>query len=306
MTTAKRERAIGFVCVIASALAFGVMAILARIAYDAGTDIPTLLALRFGLAAIAMGAFLGATRARLPARDDLGRLVALGTIGYAGQAFTFFSALLFAPAGIVALLLYTHPAMVALLAAWRLHETLTRARLVALAIALAGTALTIVPSLTAASASVATQPLGVALGLAAAIIYSVYIVAGAGVTRRVAATTMATVIIASAACVFTLIAIARGPQWPATAAGWLAVIGIALVSTVAAITLFFAGVTRIGPTRAATLSTVEPACTVLLAALVLGERVAPIQLAGGILILAAVVLLARAAQPAPTAITEAA
>ena len=79
--------------------------------------------------------------------------------------------------------------------------------------------------------------------------------------------------------------------------------GIALVSTVAAITLFFAGLERVGPTRASTLSTIEPVCTVLLAALLLDERIAPIQLAGGALILGAVVLLARS--PAPSAATTA-
>ena len=42
------------------------------------------------------------------------------------------------------------------------------------------------------------------------------------------------------------------------------------------------------------LSTVEPLCTVLLAAVFLNESIAPLQLVGGALILAAVVLLARA------------
>ena len=46
--------------------------------------------------------------------------------------------------------------------------------------------------------------------------------------------------------------------------------------------------------RASTLSTVEPLCTVILAAVVLDEAIAPVQLAGGALILAAAVLIARA------------
>ena len=49
----------------------------------------------------------------------------------------------------------------------------------------------------------------------------------------------------------------------------------------------------IGPTSAATLSTVEPAVTVALAALALREPVAPASLAGGALILGAVIVLAR-------------
>jgi len=69
------------------------------------------------------------------------------------------------------------------------------------------------------------------------------------------------------------------------------------VSTLAAITWFFAGLKRIGPTRASTLSTVEPAVTVALAAIFLGERISAVQMAGGALILAAVVLLARPGAP---------
>ena len=101
--------------------------------------------------------------------------------------------------------------------------------------------------------------------------------------------------ISVAAAVFMLVAVVRGPAFPATAAGWLAVAAIALVSTVVAITLYFAGLARVGPTRAATLSTLEPVFTVVLAALLLRERIERVQLAGGALILAAVVLLARGA-----------
>ena len=100
-------------------------------------------------------------------------------------------------------------------------------------------------------------------------------------------------VIASAAMVFILAALVRGPQYPTTTAGWLAIAGIALISTVAAITLYFAGLARVGATRAATLSTVEPAFTVILAAIFLAERMRPLQVLGGVLILVAVVLLAR-------------
>jgi drug/metabolite transporter (DMT)-like permease len=45
--------------------------------------------------------------------------------------------------------------------------------------------------------------------------------------------------------------------------------------------------------RASTLSTIEPLCTVVLAAIVLDETLAPVQLAGGVLILASAVAIAR-------------
>jgi drug/metabolite transporter (DMT)-like permease len=292
---AGRERATGVALVIASALAFGAMAIMARFAYADGVDTPTLLALRFGIAAACLGALVGARGVALPKGRDLALATLMGGIGYAGQAASFFTAITLAPAGLVALLLYLHPAGVALLAALALRERMTAAKLAALALALAGTTLTVVPTLAAGTAAAFPRiGTGIAFGLAAAAIYAVYIVSGSRLTTRVDALALSTVIVVSAAVVFAVAALAGGPKLPQTSVGWAAVAGIALVSTVAAITLFFAGLSRVGPTMASTLSTVEPAFTVALAALVLGERIEPVQLAGGALILAAVVLLSRA------------
>src|SRR5438093_4518543 len=282
-----RRRA-GVAYIVGSAVCFGAMAIMARFAYATGVDTTTLLALRFGIAAAILFAIALARGDAWPRGKTLATLVALGALGYGGQAFTFFTALTLAPAGLVAWLLYLYPALVAVLSGLLLHERLSAAKLGALSVALVGTVLTIGPISS-------VSPLGVALGIAAAAIYAVYIVAGSRLSARVAPRTMATVVIASAAAVFLIAALVQSPTWPRTPSGWLAVLGIAIVSTVAAIILFFAGLERVGPTRAAVLSTVEPVCTVLLAAALLGETVAPSQLVGGALILSAVVLLARTA-----------
>jgi drug/metabolite transporter (DMT)-like permease len=77
-----------------------------------------------------------------------------------------------------------------------------------------------------------------------------------------------------------------------SAAGWGWLAGIAMVSTVAAVSLFFAGLKRVGPTTASILSTVEPVVTVLLAFLVFGELLGGLQLLGGGLVIAAVIVLA--------------
>ena len=283
----------GIAFVIASATAFGAMAIFARYAYRDGVDTTTLLALRFSIAAAFLVVAGRVAGVHWPRGRDLATLVGLGAIGYACQAASFFTALTLAPAGLVALLLYLNPAIVAVLAAWRGHEKLAPRTIGALTIALAGTALTVGPALGAGAAAV--HPAGVALGMLSALIYAIYIVVSTGVASRVDPLAMSTVVIASAAVPFGALALARGPALPASAGGWAAVAAIALLSTVAAITWFFAGLKRIGPTRASTLSTVEPAVTVALAAIVLDERIAAVQLLGGALILAAVVLLARSA-----------
>jgi drug/metabolite transporter (DMT)-like permease len=74
-------------------------------------------------------------------------------------------------------------------------------------------------------------------------------------------------------------------------AGWSWLACLAVVSTVAAIGLFFAGLRRVGPTTASILSTAEPLVTVLLALLVFGEMLGAVQLLGGALVLGGVLVL---------------
>src|SRR5262249_53560316 len=191
-----------------------------------------------------------------------------------------------APVALVSLLLYLYPAMVALLAALFLHERLTPLKLGALALALAGTVLTLGPD-------TGGPPLGVVLGLVTACIYAVYILASSRIVPRAGALASSAVITAASAPVFAILTAVRGPALPRSALGWSAILGSVLIATVAGTLTFFAGLARVGPTTASTLSTIEPAVTVALAALILGETIALLQRLGGALIRAAVVALAR-------------
>jgi drug/metabolite transporter (DMT)-like permease len=73
-------------------------------------------------------------------------------------------------------------------------------------------------------------------------------------------------------------------------AAWPGLLAIGAVSTFLAIQGFYAGAQRIGAAQAALLSTIEPVWTITLAALLLHEGLSPIQLAGGALILIAVIV----------------
>lgn len=110
---------------------------------------------------------------------------------------------------------------------------------------------------------------------------------------RVGPQAAATVVMLAAALVYGAMAFGGGLALPATATGWAAVLAIALFSTLLAILGFFKGMEKLGAADASTLSTLEPLITLALAALVLGEAVTALQLAGGGLIMAAVLYLAR-------------
>lgn len=288
------QRLSGALWVAVSAAAFGAMAIFARQAYAGGADVLAVLLLRFVIAALLMLALTLRLRRRWPRGRNLAVLAAMGGVGYVLQSMSFFSALNYASAGMVALLLYLYPFLVTVLGALLLRQPLGRGRLIAVLAALAGTALTL-------GGGLSGEPLGIALGVAAALVYSLYILAGGRVLAREDPLAAATVVITSAAFVFTLIALLRPPQFPLTASAWLAVVAIAVVCTVVAMLGFFIGLRRLGAADAATLSTLEPVVTIVLAAIFLAEPFQPVQIAGGAIILAAVVWLTRAGSPAATA-----
>jgi drug/metabolite transporter (DMT)-like permease len=156
----------------------------------------------------------------------------------------------------------------------------------ALVLGLAGSALTIGPAADA-------KPLGIFLGIGAALIYAIYITIGSRVLTRVSPLQMAALVSVSASAVFGAVMLVSGATFPGNAAGWLATIAIALISTVTAILAFFAGLERVGPVNASTLSTAEPIVTLVLAWLFLGEGITLLRLTGGAMILLAVILLAR-------------
>ncbi|MEW9899419.1 DMT family transporter [Chitinivorax sp. PXF-14] len=292
--SAAQGRLSGALFILASATAFGVMPIFARYAYAAGADTSAMLLLRFGIAGLLMAAVMAGRGASWPRGRILLGLVLMGGIGYAGQSFAYFSALRYASAGLVALLLYAYPLLVALWAMLFLKERLTRGKIMALLVATVGLVLTIGPAVNG-------RPIGVVLGLSAALIYSVYIVAGSRITPYAGALGASTVVMLAAALTFAAGAALGNPHWPATLAGWAAVAAIALISTVLAILAFFAGLNRLGASEASMLSTFEPVVSVVSAAWLLDESMSASQWLGGGLILAAALLLAATGKPASPA-----
>ncbi|MCE1176834.1 MAG: DMT family transporter [Burkholderiales bacterium] len=282
-----KNRLIGMAYIALSATAFGVMPFFANMAYRSGVTPTSLLFLRFGIAAVLMWVFLLYKHSPLPRGKTLLGLVLMGGLGYAGQSFSYFTALQFAPAGLVAVLLYLYPTLVTGLSFAVLKQPITRIKLGALILSLLGILLVI-------DVQSGGQMTGVLLAILAAVIYAVYIMAGAKVTQGTDIRVSSTVIITSAAVVYGVYGAWHGLSLPNSEMGWVGSIGLALIGTVVAVWAFFEGVKRIGAVDASMLSTLEPVVTVVLAWVLLGERLTALNLCGGVLILVAAVLLARA------------
>ena len=279
-------RLAGVACIVASATAFGAMPIFGKLAYADGVDVPTLLFLRFGIAGALMLVLMRWRGMVWPRGCTLLQLAAMGGLGYVGQSYCYFAALQYASAGLTALLLYLYPAIVTVLSALLARRRLSLLRMLAVVATLFGTGL-------AVGGSLAGSTLGILLGVTAALIYSVYILVGERVTPLSGALPSTTVILLAAALVCGLVVVARGPAFPTSALGWAAVGSIALLSTAVAVITFFAGMARLGAADAATLSTLEPVVSIVLAALFLDEALGRWQIVGGAIVLGAVILLAR-------------
>ncbi len=280
------KKLIGILLIAVSAASFGTLAIFGRYAYDDGMDTFTVLFLRFGISAVFMTVVLLLRKEHFPRGKILAQLVGMGALGYVGQSFLYMTAIKYASAGLVALLLYLYPMFVFILSVFVLREKVNWVKTTALILALVGSALTVDPN--------GGQLIGALMAVTAALIYSIYIIVGTNVMKHVSAVQSSAVIFASASVVFGMLAFTSGAHFPASNSGWLAMLGIVVLSTIIPVVTFLAGLERIGPTNAAMLSTLEPVVTVLLAAWLFGEKLMPIVMLGGGLIIVAVILLTRA------------
>jgi len=286
-------RTSGTLLCLGSATAFGAMAAFGKLAYGAGATVGTLLSVRFGLAAALLWALVlasgGARGSGVLRTRDVALALALGGCAYALQAGCYFAALERIDASLLSLLVYTFPAIVAGAAIVLGGERLDGRRLTALTLAIGGLALVV----GGGAAAGRLDPLGAALGLGAAVVYSTYILVGEGVAARLRPHLLAALVCTGAAVTLTAGSAAAGELRPGevTAAGWAWLVCIAVVCTVAAVGLFFAGLERVGPTSASILATVEPLVTVLLACLVFGEVLGTMQLVGGAAMLGGVLVV---------------
>jgi drug/metabolite transporter (DMT)-like permease len=276
---------LGACFVLASAVAFGVMPVFGKLAFDAGVTVTTLLVVRFAIAAPVLWAGAALRGAFPRARHDVLRGLALGGFGYAIQAGLYFAALSRMDASMLSLILYSYPAVVTGAAILLRREPASRRRLAALVTASLGLVLVLLGS----GAGAFNGP-GALLGIGASLTYATYILVSDGV--RLDALPLAALVTTGAVLTLLPFGLATGSlDFGFATGGWLWLALAALVSTVSAILLFFSGMSRVGPSTAAILSTIEPPVTVALAFIAFGEALGAVQVLGAVAVLGAAVIV---------------
>ena len=189
------------------------------------------------------------------------------------------------------LLLYMAPAFVTIGASIMLDERLTRPKLMALLVSFVGCALVV--EITRPGA-VSGNLKGILLGLASALCYGSYSLMAKPMLARYRGATVQTVhMMVGTAALLAIKLVVSGAEWPS----WWQVIALAAIGgaflSVVPVALYTLGLSNLPSSEASILATWEPVVAVVLAALVLGERLGIAQTFGACLVVAAVVILGR-------------
>ncbi len=284
-----------FATLLLIALMMGANHVAARVAFDHGVDVATAVAFRSIVTALAVGLLLAVQSVplRLGARHRLA-LPAIGVL-VGVQSLCLYAAVARLPVALALLAFNTYPLWTALWARLVYGHRPPRRVLVAMPVMLAGLALTLDVLGAASGLGAAAQwreiGAGVAFAFAAAATFGLALVltqheAGDLDGRLRTATTLALVGVMALGGV----ALQGGPRLPDAAAGWA---GLALLTFLygTAFTIMFTVLPRLGVVGNSAIMNVEPIFALVLAWALLGQSIAPVQVAGGLVVVATVMWL---------------
>lgn len=288
----------GLLEIFLSGVAFGFLGYFGKSLLSEGVSPFELLAVRFLGASFIMGIwiFLIQRRALRLSKNEILICLALGSMGYAVFSSLFFLALKGLPASLTVLLLYTYPVMVSIGGVLFLQERLSRGDCIAIGSVMIGLYWIVGPEWNI------RDPLLIGFGLLSAMIYSIYILISRRYLKSADPYQAALLIQASAAFVVATAAF-HNPHFlittlmPKLLAHNFDVIGVVVVCTVLAMSLFLTGLPKVSSTEMALFSTTEPVVGVIVAVTLMQEGLSARQWLGGLLILSALIVVARSHRP---------
>lgn len=293
------RRWIGPLCAVFGVLGFSFKAILIKLAYrDDSVDAITLLTLRMLYSApmfLAMAAWAQRTSPSPPtptSRADWLRLIWLGCIGYYLASLLDFMGLQYITASLERLVLFTYPTIVVLLSALLLGRPVTRRAVAALLLSYAGIAFVFWHDVRLTGNANATLT-GGGLVFASAVLYALYLVQAGGVIARLGSTRFISwAMLASTVFIVAQFVLTRPLAALAVPRSiHLLSVAMAVFSTVLPTWLIAESIRRMGANAASLVGSLGPVFTIGLGAMILGEPIHAIQLAGAALVMGGVTLV---------------
>jgi drug/metabolite transporter (DMT)-like permease len=273
----------GLLFALASASLYGFNIVYARIASFAGASGSAIVVYRVFLMLVLVGIVAAVTRSSLKAaQEERGTLLLLG-VSTAFVGLCYLSSVAFIPVTVAAVVFYTFPILIVLASPFVEGTRLTPALLGVVALATLGVALVVGPAFGVLDWR------GLALAFAASIATAIQFFAAARCRRTgvIAKTFWIHLLVLPTAA---LISLAAGQLAPPSA---LALAPFAVAMTIGGyiigFVLQFVALGRITAVAAGIIYCAEPVVAALSSALILNETLAPLQVAGGALVLAAII-----------------
>ena len=303
MTHGGNETRRAFLLVVGTGLLWGTIGVASKLVYETTTlDAVSLNWLRTLVASVACLAIawpgLG-RRLRRSSRRDLALMVVLGIvlIVYQWCYLAAIDRLGVAVATLIALCV--PPALVALVSAVFLGEALTRTLVLALAGSLLGTGLLVGAPTPAAGSDSSAVLVGVLLALGSAVGIATHALGSRRIAGRHDALLPLAVAFPAGAVAFAPVALGRGFSLDQPLAGWLLVVYLGVVPSALAYAMYQRGLRHLPASTGTVVTLIEPLTAAVLAWAMFGERLTPLGMLGGVLLLASIVVLSRRGVEAP-------
>jgi len=292
---AQRLSPAAFATLLVIAFMMGANHVAARIAFDHGVDVATAVAFRSGVTAMVVGSLLLFYRVPMQLTARHRRMLPLIGVLVAVQSLCLYASVARLPVALALLTFNTYPIWTALWARLLYRERPEPAVLRAMPILLVGLALAL--DVLGASSGLGTgshwQAIGHGVGfaVAAAATFGLALVltqheAGSLDGRVRTFSTMALVGVLALAGTATQ----GGLQLPDAPAGWAGLAGLTFLYGTA-FTVMFTVLPRLGVVGNSAIMNIEPIFALVLAWAILGQAVAPVQVAGGLLVVGTVMWL---------------
>ena len=290
---AKAISGTAFATLLLIALMMGANHVAARIAFNHGVDVATAVVFRSTVTALVVAALLAMQRVRVSFTARHKRMLPLIGLLIGIQSLCLYSAVARLPVALALLAFNTYPIWTALWARVVYRQRPERALLIAMPVILLGLALALDVLGAASGLGAAGQwsriGAGVAFALAAAGTFGLALV----ITQQEAGDVDGRVRTATTMGIAGLVALASvgvqgGFHLPDAAAGWGGLAALTFLYGTA-FTIMFTVLPKLGVVGNSAIMNVEPVFALVLAWLILGQAIAPVQVAGALLVVGAVV-----------------
>lgn len=287
-STDKGNRFVGFLLAAVAAAAYGTNPAFAIPLYGQGMNPNSVLLFRYllGLPLLAVILAVRGTGFSL-AKNEIAPTAILGLL-MSLSSLALFESYKYMNSGVASTLLFVYPIMVALMMVFFFHERFRASVVLCLAIMCAGLYLLMKP----ADGDIST--LGCLLVMVSALTYALYIVFVnvSGVIRNIPTTKLLFYVLGWGGVVY-LVMIPAGSDLtlPSKPSGWINLAALAVIPTVMSLACTTRAISLIGSTPTAVLGALEPVSAVILSIVVLGQTITVRELAGGVLVVVATMIV---------------